>query len=122
VIAPPSVDVEQVGADDTGDRGGEAGKSDADHQPLQPVRRRERLHQIQNAQCGQAGAAHAGNRPNRQRGSEIVDQEVGERGRHEHCQDDLGEQPQAILHAELDQQQVHAGVGHHEDDRQPCSL
>ncbi|MND99555.1 hypothetical protein D3C80_919420 [compost metagenome] len=114
--------VDQMADPQPRQRDGQAGQTDADDDALQPVLRREGLDDVEDAEGRHARRRHPGDAAHHQGRAVVLQKQVGRRRRQEDHQDDFGEQPQPVLHPELDQQQVHAGVGHDEDDRQPGGL
>ncbi len=122
VDRPPQIMVQQRPDPEPRQGNGQAGQAHADDDALQPVLRREGLDDVEDSERRHARSRDAGDAAHHQGRAEILEEEVGRRRRQEDDQDDLGEQAQAVLHPELDQQQIHAGVGHDEDDRQPGRL
>ncbi|MNS75967.1 hypothetical protein D3C72_1094980 [compost metagenome] len=122
VDGSPQVAIQQIANPQPRQGNGQAGQADADDDALQPVLRREGLDDVEDAQGRHARRRDPGDAAHHQGRAVVLEEEVSGRRRQEDHQDDLGEQTQPVLHPELDQQEVHAGVGHDEDDGQPGGL
>ncbi len=122
IEAVPFAHVQQRRRQQPGQRRAQLGNAEPENHRLRQVRFAERLQHVEQRQRTRGGRRQTAGGTHEDRHLQPFDEDMGDGQQRIQQQPDLGEAPQAVLLAELDQQQIGGNIDHEIGRRQPGTL